>query len=424
MRERLTGRTIDALPATGRDYIVWDKGQPGFGVRILASGERSWLVQVKVGGRGGRTYRKSLGSCRRLTLSEARARARRLLGAVEAGGDPAAAWDDTPKTETVGGLADLYLKEGPAEKPNKRPSSWAIDRSNIERHIKPLLGTRQVISLTQADVARFQADVAAGKTRRDEKTGVRGRAIVKGGRGTAARSLAVLGAILQFGVGRELLPSNPARGVALLRGEKKERFLSEREVAKIADALRNMESEGAINPHAASAIRLLLLTGCRKSEILTLRWEYIDFHRACFRLPRSKTGAKVVPLAAAALETLSELPHTSEWVIPASTGMGPLLGLQKIWSKLRLRASLPGVRLHDLRHSFASFAVADGQSLFMVGKILGHQQTKTTEVYAHLAADPIRAAVDRTAARIAAAMREPKEMGEVSQKREQHDGTR
>ena len=131
-----------------------------------------------------------------------------------------------------------------------------------------------------------------------------------------------------------------------------------------------------------------------------------------------------MPLAAAALETLAQLPRVSEWVIPATSGTGPLVGLQKIWIKLLLRASLSGVRLHDLRHSFASFAVADGQSLFMVGKILGHQQARTTEVYAHLGADPIRAAADRTAARIAAAMREPKESGEVMQLREHRDGTR
>jgi integrase len=148
-----------------------------------------------------------------------------------------------------------------------------------------------------------------------------------------------------------------------------------------------------------------MLTGCRKSEILCLRWEWVDFDRGCLRLPDSKTGAKVVPLAAAAMELLSELPRTSTYVLPAAKGAGHHTGVQKDWERVRVRAGLPGLRLHDLRHSFASFAVADGNTLFMVGKVLGHKQTRTTEVYAHLADDPLRAVADRTAARIAAAMK-------------------
>jgi integrase len=302
-------------------------------------------------------------------------------------------------------LADLYLSEGPAEKPNKKLSSWAIDRSNIERHIKPLLGSKLARSLTQAEVARFQSEVASGKTATDEKTGFRGRAIVEGGKGTAARSLAVLGAMLQFGLGRGLLAANPAKGVRLLRGEKRERFLSDAEVASLADALEKTEAAHSVSRTMAAAIRLLLLTGCRKNEILGLRWEWVDFERGCLRLPDSKTGAKVVPLAAAALEILAALPRTSAWVLPAAKGGGHAVGLQKVWDIVRTHAALPGFRLHDLRHSFASFAVADGHTLFMIGKILGHRQTRTTEVYAHLAADPIKNAADRTGARIVAAMK-------------------
>jgi len=262
-------------------------------------------------------------------------------------------------------------------------------------------------ALTQADVARFQADVAVGKSKADIRTKSRGRAIVAGGKGTAARSLAVLAAILQFGMGRGFIPTNPARGVRLLKGEKKERFLSEAEVAKLADALNAMESEGAVSPSAAAAVRLLLLTGCRKSEILTLRWDWIDPERKCLRLPDSKTGAKIVPLAAAALELLEEFSRRNDsmFVLPAGKGDGHYAGLQKDWERIRARAGLPGLRLHDLRHSFASFAVAEGHSLFMVGKVLGHKQARTTEGYAHLSADPVIAVADRTAARILAAMK-------------------
>jgi len=198
--------------------------------------------------------------------------------------------------------------------------------------------------------------------------------------------------MLQFGLGRRFLAANPAKGVRLLRGEKRERFLSDAEVASLADALEKMEAEHSVSRTMAAAIRLL-------------RWEWVDFERGCLRLPDSKTGAKIVPIAGAAIEILTALPRTSGWVLPAARGDGHAVGLQKVWDTVRKRAALPGFRLHDLRHSFASFAVADGHTLFMVGKILGHRQTRTTEVYAHLAADPIRRAADRTGARIVAAMK-------------------
>src|SRR5262249_54431020 len=143
----------------------------------------------------------------------------------------------------VNEVAEIYLREGPALKPNKKVSSWATDRSNIERHIKPLLGRRIARSLSQADIAKFQADVAGGKSKADIKTKKRGRAIIKGGRGTAARSLAVLGAMLQFAAGRGLIPANPTKGVPLLKGAQKERFLSEADVARLADSLAAMERE-------------------------------------------------------------------------------------------------------------------------------------------------------------------------------------
>jgi integrase len=363
--------------------------------------------------RESRTRRLVLGRVGVLAPDEARTLAGEKLKQVAHGGDPSADRHLARAALTVDELSDLYLREGPAEKPNKKASSWAADRSNIERHVKPLLGRKIAKALTQADIAKFQVDVAAGKSKADIKTKKRGRAIVEGGRGTAARSLAVLGAMLQFAVGRQLISANPAKGVRLLKGEKKERFLSEAEVARLADTLVTMDREHRLSPSTAAAIRLLLLTGCRKSEILSLRWEWIDADRGCLRLPDTKTGAKAVPLAAAALELLSGLPRASAYVLPAIKGAGHYTGLQKDWERVRVRAGLPKLRLHDLRHSFASFAVADGHTLFMVGKVLGHKQARTTEGYAHLAADALRAVADRTAARIAAAMKSGDEGGQI-----------
>jgi integrase len=403
---KITKRTVDAAPLPDMeegDRFLWDTELKGFGLRIKPTGVKSYVLKYRI---GSRTRRLTIGKHGPLwTAEDARRRALDLLHSVKEGRDPAAEKSEAREALTVGSLADLYLAEGPAEKPNKKASSWVTDRSNIERHLKPRLGRKIASALTQADIAKFQADVAVGKSKADIKTGRRGRAIVEGGRGTAARSLAVLGAMLQFAVGRKLIASNPAKGVPLLKGKKKERFLSEAEVARLAEAVSGMEAERKLSATAAAAVRLLMLTGCRKSEILSLRWEWVDFERSCLRLPDSKTGAKVVPLAASAMGLLSEFLRKSPYVLPAARGAGHYTGLQKDWERVRLRAGLPGLRLHDLRHSFASFAVADGNTLFMVGKVLGHKQARTTEVYAHLADDPLRAVADRTAARIAAAMK-------------------
>jgi integrase len=406
---KLSKRVVDAIsPEPGREVFVWDTGDgaiKGFGVRMMASGAASYVVQYRT--RGGRTRRLALGRVGVLTPHQARKLASDALKGVTNGADPSAERHQARIREgfTLGELAELYLAEGPTTKPNKKASSWTSDRSNIERHIKPLLGAKAAAGLTQEDVAKFQAAVASGRTKADVKTKKRGRAIVEGGPGTAARSLAVLAAMLQFAVGRKLLAANPAKGVPLLKSRRRERFLSEIELARLADTLSAMEGEDKLSATAIAAIRLLLLTGCRRSEILTLRWEWADFERGCLRLPESKTGAKMVPLASAALEVLSGLPRASEFVLPAGKGAGHYVGLQKDWERVRERAKLPGVRIHDLRHSFASFAVADGHSLFLIGKALGHKQARTTEIYAHLSDDPIRTVADRTAAKIAAAMK-------------------
>jgi integrase len=407
---KLTKRVVDAIQPNpeGRESFAWDSGDgalKGFGVRVAPGGTMSYIVYYRT--REGRSRRLVIGRVGPLTPDEARVIAGDKLMEVAKGGDPSADRHRARREAlTITELAHLYLADGPAAKPNKKASSWATDRSNIERHVKPLLGRKLAAALTRDDVVRFQRDVAAGKSKADIKTKKRGRAIVDGGPGTAARSLAVLGAVLEWAAhpDRKLIPANPAKGVKLLKGGKRERFLSEAELARLADVLAAMEAEHRLSPMPAAAIRLLLLSGCRKSEILSLRWEWVDIERGVLRLPDSKTGAKVVPLAAAAVKVLAELPRGGDYVLPAAAGGGHYTGLQKDWERVRARAGLAGVRLHDLRHSFASFAVADGNSLYLLGKVLGHKQARTTEIYAHLADDPIRAVADRTAARIAAAM--------------------
>jgi integrase len=402
---KLTKRVVDSVkpdPA-GKDLFLWDREVQGFALKVTGSGLRSYVLQ----------YRNPHGRSRRIkigvhgspwTCEEARLRAIELLRGLALGVDPLSARAEAKAHFTVKQLGALYLEEGPARKPDKKQSSWDTDRAMIRRHITPLLGSMPLRALRREDVERFQIDVAAGKTAADEKTRARGRAIVTGGRSVARLAVAILAAMLEFAVARKLIQINPARGVKLFKPQRRERFLTHAEVTQIADTIVAMEAESKINPNFAAAIRLLLLTGCRKSEILNLKWEWVDFERKCLRLPESKTGAKVVLLPAAAMAVLSGLDNTNEWVLPAANGNGPVRGLQKAWEEVRRKANLPNVRIHDFRHSYASFAVADGATLFMIGKVLGHKQARTTEVYAHLSEDPVRALAERTAATIAKAM--------------------
>ena len=239
----------------------------------------------------------------------------------------------------------------------------------------------------------------------DVKTKPRGRAIVEGGPGTAARATVVLGAMLAWATARGLRADNPAKGVKLNKSVRRERFLSSGELARLGEAFVTAEMAG-VNRLSLAALRLLLLSGCRKNEILSLQWAHVDFEHAALRLPDSKTGAKVVPLGAPALEVLANIPHLPEspFVFPASKGKGHHVGLPAVWRKVAGMAGLKDVRIHDLRHGFASVAVADGSSLYIVGKVLGHTQAATTARYSHLDLDPMRAVADRTSRKIAAAL--------------------
>jgi integrase len=206
-------------------------------------------------------------------------------------------------------------------------------------------------------------------------------------------------------VKRGIRPDNPARGVKKPPVRTLERFLSEEEIARLAGALDD-EAQATGSPNAATAIKLLLLAGCRRGEILGLKWQHVDFERRCLRLPDSKTGAKVVYLNAPALALLQELPRVegNPHVIAGATKGGPLSGIDKVWFRVRKKAGLIDVRLHDLRHSFASVGAIGGLSLPVIGALLGHKHAATTARYAHLSADPVRAANEAVGARIAAAM--------------------
>ena len=400
MKAKLIKRTVDAISPGMRDTFVWDTETVGFGLKVTPAGNRVYVLQYRIDGRLRRYTIGKHGSP--WTPETARKEAAKLRGQIAAGIDPAERRAEDRGALSVSDLCDLYLAEGCA---TKKPSTLVRDCSRIKRHIKPLLGRRLVKSLTRADVERFMQDVAAGKSATNVKTGFRGRAIVTGGKGAARESVVLLGSLFSFAVERGLRDDNPVSGVKKFKPRKMERFLSPAELATLGEVLIAAEREGE-SPVVVAALRLLMLTGARKSEILTLRWDWVDFEHACLRLPDTKSGKQVIPIGAPALELLASLPRieSNPYVLPSDKTDGHLVGLQKAWERIRKRAGLEDTRLHDLRHSFASVAVAGGDSLYLIGKVLGHRQSRTTERYAHIADDPLRAVADRTAGAIAAAM--------------------
>jgi integrase len=399
---RLTKRAVDAAEAGNTAVFIWDDEIKGFGLRIAPGGTKSYVLNYRAGrGRKALQHRITIGKHGSpWTPEQARQEARRLLGTIAAGDDPAAARKAEARTMTLAALCDLYLAEGAA---HKKPSSLKSDRGRIKNHIVPLLGALPIDCIQRADVERMLRDVTAGRTAAQVPQRLpRGR-LTRGGSGTAAQAVAVLGAVMSFAVERGLRDDNPARGVKKPPGRRMERLLSEVEIARLGQALA---AEARANPYPAAAIRLLLLTGCRRSEILGLRWEWIDFERAMIFLPDSKTGQKPVYLNAPALEVLEKLPRQlgNPHVICGRRADGAYAGLQKVWRRVRTAAGLPGVRLHDLRHSFASIGAAGNNSLLILGKLLGHRHAATTERYSHLSTDPMRQAAEAIGQRISTAL--------------------
>ena len=320
------------------------------------------------------------------------------MGRVKEGFDPARERQDAKNELTLSELCDQYLEEGCS---TKKPSTIATDTGRVERHIKPILGRMLVKDVTPNDVRRFMNAIARGKTAADVRTKPRGRARVTGGKGTATRTVGLLGGIFSFAIAEGLRSDNPVAGVRRFPDNTGQRFLTAKELARLGKVLA---AEQAENPLAVAATRLLIFTGCRKTEILSLRWSSVDFDHGCLRLRDSKSGEKVVMLGAPALEILAGIPRIDDgpYVLPATRGGGHFVGLPKAWVRIRNKAKLVDVRLHDLRHSFVSVGVSAGLGLPIIGKLVGHSDPRTTQQYAHIADDPARSAAEKISGSIAA----------------------
>ena len=385
MKIKLTKRNVESISPAEKDVVLRDTELPGFGCKITPKGRRSYFLYYRT--KDSRERRPLIGVHGAITCEQAREIARQWLNEVAAGGDPSGARREQRSAETISEFADRYMKDYAPIK--KKPSSIETDRINLRRHILPALGRTKVAAITRADVIRLNQSMKATP-------------------GAANRTLALLSHILNVAEKWGLRPdgSNPCRHVDKYPERKHERFLSEAELARLAEALTEAEQAQTEMPSVFAAIRLLLFTGARLSEILTLRWEHVDIEGQCLRLPDSKTGAKVIYLPPAALEVLAGLRWRDDnpYVIAGGKPGRHLVNLQKPWRRIRAMSGLDDVRIHDLRHSFASMAVAGGLSLPVIGALLGHTQPATTARYAHLAADPLKQAANLTGTRIAAAM--------------------
>ncbi len=412
----ITKRHVDGLKPAAAEYFSWDRDLKGFGVRVQPTGEKSYIAKYRAGsGRNAPTRRVTLGPVGKLTPDEARRLAKLTLGSVAHGLDPAATKTAERRAATLKELADVFLSEHVEAK--RKPATAAHYRDILQRIVLPELGARQGEKVTTADLARLHVRM---KKRPYQ----------------ANRTLAVVGSLYAFASKRKLVPAafNPARGIDRYPEKGRERFLTGDELGRLGDAIREAETVGlpwtvddakptakhapkeakrrtVIDPFAAAAIRLLILTGARLREILRLEWQHVDFERGLLLLPDSKTGAKSIILNAPALAVLAGLDHVGGYVIAGQSagqdGEKPRADLNKPWRSIAKRAGLAGLRIHDLRHTHASFGAGAGLGLPIIGKLLGHTRASTTQRYAHLDTDPLRRASDHIGARLAAALGEP-----------------
>lgn len=382
-RVKITKRLVDGIapPASG-EVNLWDSEVPGFSLRVRSTGSKVYVAEYR--NRAQRKRRVTLGPHGRLTVEQARELGRQVLAAAAAGKDPAEERQTSRTAPTLAEFASRYLEQHAA--PKKKPSSAAADARLLRLYVVPALGRRKVAEIGIKEVA-------------DLHHAMRGKPA------QANRLLALLSKMFNLAERWGVRPqnSNPCRGLDRYPEKHRERFLSAAEIARLGEVLAEEE---AGDPFVVLAIRLLLLTGARRNEILTLRWSDVDFERASLRLPDSKTGAKAIPLGPAALATLAAAPRLegSPYVIPGRRAGCRFVGVYRPWARIRERAGLGDLRLHDLRHSFASIGAAAGLGLPILGSILGHKTPATTARYAHLADDPRRAAAARISDEIAAAL--------------------
>ncbi len=407
-RGRITKRAVDALACPqGKDRdFLWDDALAGFGVAVFPTGKKAYVAQFR---KDGRSRRVTIGDHGRLTPDEARSQAKMILGAVEMGADPVADRKAAREVRTFGEVGKDFIALHVATKRKSRTGEFYGQL--LQSYVLPVFGSKRILDVRRADVAKMHAKF-------------------QGTPYQANRALSLVSAVWNWAAKRDevAVAANPAAGIERYPEHKRERFLTTDELARLGTTLAEGETVGLpwlvdeaapgakhvpienrrtiLDPFAVAAIRLLILTGARLREILDAQWSQVDLERGIIFLPDSKTGQKPLYLSAAAMAVLAAIPHIegNPHIIAGAKDGAPRSDLQRPWRAVRRAAGLEGLRLHDLRHSFASIGAGASMGLPIIGKLLGHKQAATTARYAHLDADPMRRAVDTIGATITAAM--------------------
>jgi len=379
---KITKRFVESCATLEKDYFVWDAEVKGFGVRILPSGTRMYQVQYR---KGGRTRRASIGRHGVVTADQARSKAKSILGLVACGDDPVEEISQHRRAATVSALCERFYEVHVLER--CKPSTQREYLRSLNIFVKPTIGAFKIVDVERKDIAALHHGL------KDKPY-------------QANRVLGVLSKMFNLAEVWGMRPdgSNPCRHVPKFKEHKRERYLSQAELSRLGATLEACLQDGSESPFAIAAYRLLILTGCRLGEIQTLKWEYITTNG--MELPDTKTGARRIPLPSSARNVLSSLPRYAgnPYVICGTVDGQFLTDLQHPWQRIRAKADLDGVRIHDLRHTYASNAVSSGMAIQMVGRLLGHTQLQTTMRYAHLADDPVRKAAEENAAALETAL--------------------
>ena len=385
---KLTKRVIDAAEVQEKDYVIWDDELPGFGLRVFASGRRSYVIQYRA---GGRSRRYTIGLHGVWTPETARQEAKIQFGRVAQGDNPAEERQLDHKAITVKELCTRYLDDlkaglilGKGGRP-KKPTTIVTDTGRIARHIIPLLGTRRVRDLTKADINKFLKDVMAGKTRVSVKTKkLRGKAIVRGGAGTATRTVGLLGGILTYAIEAGIIESNPAHGIRKPKDNVRKRRLSEAEYRMLGQILRDA-AEQEKYATTVDIIRQIALTGCRRSEMIGLKWTEADTEASCLRLEDSKEGESIRAIGLPVIEYLEQR-HASgvgTYVFPGQGDDNAFGSFPNHWKQIFKDSPLSDVTPHVLRHSFASVANDLGFTEVTIAALVGHTKGSVTSKYIH-----------------------------------------
>ncbi len=386
---KLSKRIVDATEVREKDYVIWDDELPGFGLRVFTSGKRSYLIQYRS---AGRSRRYTIGQHGVWTPELARKEARIQLGRFAQGDNPAEERLLDHRAITVKELCDLYLTDlkaglilGKGGRP-KKASTIVTDTGRINRHIVPLIGARRVKDLVKADINKVLKDIMAGKTRASVKTKkLRGKAIVRGGAGTATRTVGLLGGILTYAVEAGIIETNPAHGVRKPKDNVRVRRLTEAEYRTLGEILRKAAEDEKFEI-SVDIIRQIALTGCRRTEMIRLQWIEADTGASCLRLIDSKEGASIRPIGLPVVEYLERRRTTSAgtYVFPGQGDDNAFGSFPNHWKKIFGDTPLSDITPHVLRHSFASIANDLGFTEVTIAALVGHAKGSVTSKYIHM----------------------------------------